>query len=303
MAVNIPQLKQAQKKIMNVYGISAENAARVIGSYHTDEQKIMAILAGDFSTVPAAAASVNVSLGYIKGDQDIKQDHKSVHPDKIRTATPKTTGSGLTALSKSDTDIIPTVNGEIIDNNELPPDYYETIKEWLEEIKVSENIEDFSKLANIQWRAVCLSIGDKIQKSGILRDRERERTHGGKIYNPYIIAAIIPIWERITAYYKHIPLACDFIAFTGVSEEYFYDTKRELTSSRLGIAKKVRAIEEKALAAALTDSRENPTGRIYYTKARLGWRETTEIIHTSVRETKTAAALPIFDGSNGFSTE
>lgn len=316
MAVNIPQLKQAQKKIMDVYGISAENAARVIGSYHTDEKKIMAILADDLSTVPAAAASVNVSLG----DQDTKQDHKSVHPDKIRTAAPKKTKTGSAKKTRSAETItentklsdikriiksdIPTIQGEIIPCDEIPPHFADTVAEWLEDFKQKYHFEDLSKIASLQWRAACLYIGQCMTASKVLYDLERLKTHGGSvIYNPYKVAAVIPIWETLTALYKHVPLTGDFIAFAGITSEWFYDTRGKLTSSRVDIAKKVREIEEKALAAALTDSRENPTGRIYYTKARLGWRETTEIIHTSAKETKAAAALPVFDGAGGFNSD
>ena len=140
-------------------------------------------------------------------------------------------------------------------------------------------------------------VGRYLQASGIFLDYEKLKRGGSKYYKAETIAALLPIWEYITGLYKHVPLACDFVSFTGVSHEWFYDSRGVLTSSRVEITKKMRAIEERALSAALTDHRENPTGRIYYTKARLGWQETTTIQHISATATAPAVALPVFDNS------
>lgn len=204
-----------------------------------------------------------------------------------------------------DSETIPTVDGDILpadDPGGLPVGFSDMVTGWLQDYAIQYNI-DLEKCAAIQWRSLCLSIGEKIQASGVLRDHAREKTHGGKIYNPFAVAALVPIWEKLTGYYKHIPLVVDFVAFAGVSHEWFYDTRGVLTSGRVEIAKKVRMIEEAALSASLCDSRENPTGRIYYTKARLGWREVSEIVHTSAKETHAGGALPVFDSSGGFLTD
>ena len=139
-------------------------------------------------------------------------------------------------------------------------------------------------------------VGRYLQASGIFLDKEKLKRGGSKYYKAETIAAMLPIWEYLTGLYKHIPLACDFISFVGVSTEWFYDTGNRLSSSRVEIAKKARAIEERALSAAITDHKENPTGRIYYTKARLGWQETTTIQHVSATAAApTVTALPVFE--------
>lgn len=322
MAVNIPTLKKALALVQSEFNLSQPDAVKVIATYQASDT-ILDILAGDFSTIPAAAAAAGVNLGNTSGDASQTGEESatgetspaSVHTSKQEKAGKESaTASSQTSRKTSKKGIpqtkaeknpkekqlanIPTIQGEIIaDGDELPPDFAETVENWLEEFKTKAGFDDLSKIANIQWRALCLSIGERIQKSGVLRDKERERTRGGKIYNPYRVAALVPIWEKLTSYYKHIPLAVDFVAFAGVSREWFYDTQERLTSTRVDIAKKVRNIEESALSAAIADARENPTGRIFYAKARHGWRETSEIIHTSAKETQAAGALPMFDDS------
>ena len=316
MAVNIPTLKKALALVQSEFNLSQPDAVKVIATYQASDT-LNDILAGDFSTIPAAAAAAGVNLGdasHISGEESARTSKQDTTPRKESSQTKSrnasTTKQGIPqtkkkkAAEKNPAKKIPVVNGEIIPTiqaeiigDELPPDFAETVESWLEEFKTKAGFDDLTKIANIQWRALCLSIGERIQKSGILRDKERERTRGGKIYNPYRVAALVPIWEKLTSYYKHIPLAVDFVAFSGVSREWFYDTQERLTSTRVDIAKKVRNIEESALSAAIADARENPTGRIFYAKARHGWRETSEIIHTSAKETQAAGALPMFDDS------
>lgn len=193
------------------------------------------------------------------------------------------------------------VDGEILPASDpsepselLPSSIMDDVKSWLLDFSTEYNI-DLEKCANLQWRAACQYVGRKIQASGILLDMEKLRQRGGsKYYKPEAVAALLPVWEWFTGIYKHLPLACDFIAFSGISREWFYDTRGILTSSRVDIAKKAREIEEAALSVAITDHRENPTGRIYYTKARLGWQETTTIQHVSVTADAPAVSLPVF---------
>lgn len=346
MGASIPQIKKAASNIADYYGITGADSLRVVAFFRGDASIIRAILAGDFSAVPGAAASVGVVLGDNKSGSGALQDtspaasaasvpgdgvntsekitakrsRAAASPDRVKaskkdhainyhadnkTAQYKPVTASNTGAASPDViqgDIIPTVCGDIIPADDmsdaLPLGFSETVAGWLHDYAAQYNI-DLEKCASIQWRALCLSIGEKIQASGILRDKTREKQHGGKIYNPAAVAALVPIWEKITALYKHLPLAVDFVAFSGVSRQWFNDYQgRGLTSSSVQIAKRVHDIESAALSVALTDSRENPTGRIYYTKARLGWREVSEIVHTSAKETHAGGALPVF-GDNG----
>ena len=282
----ITELKQIQQKIANGCGLTAEQSAQIVG-YYNGKPELDTIAGGDFSPV---ASACNV-LGFTP----------SKTPDSIITKKPaKTTRKPKENKIPriQDAQKVQVIDGEVI-NNELPADYSDTIETWLKEWAQDNSIE-LDKCAGLQWRAACLYIGHKIQQSGILRDKEREAHHGGKIYNPQRLESLLYIWEYITNKYKHVPLACDYVAFTGVSRSYFNDYEgRGLTSTSAQLVKKARAIEEAGLSVGLNDGRENPTGRIYYSKARLGWRETTEIIHTTAKETEAAAVLPVFDGVSG----
>jgi hypothetical protein len=54
-------------------------------------------------------------------------------------------------------------------------------------------------------------------------------------------------------------------------------------------------IENAAISVGVTDSRENPTGRIFYAKARLGWRENDTIQQIDDNNGSNKNALPVFD--------
>ena len=379
MAVSIPEIKKAAARIADFFGVSYDDALKIMPYYKADGAIIRSIIAGDFSTVPGAAAAVGVVLGdnnksgsaspeMIPGasvsadgvhtsNSTVKKSStkrsRSAASDRVTASKDHTTikhtddivggSAGLpecvnnSDVIKDHTDVIksaggdvsaqndficindgsinnnavvglsdglqdiPTIDGDILPADDLPPGFSETVAGWLEDFKQKYNFDDLSKIAGLQWRALCLYVGERIKASKILYDTERLRTHGGSIiYKPEKVAALLPIWEALTALYKHIPLASDFVAFAGVSSSWFYDNNGNsaLTSGRVQIAKKARDIEERALAASLCDSRENPTGRIYYTKARLGWQETTTIQHISAAAAPAVAALPIL-GDNG----
>lgn len=184
------------------------------------------------------------------------------------------------------------VQGEILtDDNGLPASIRYDIEENMQEFAQRYNI-DLEKCSGLQWRAVCLNVGDMIKASGVLIDRKKQKLQGGRPFKPERVAVLLDLWERFTTIYKHVPLVTDFISFSGVSREWFYDTQEKLSSTQIDIIKKARSIEESALGAALTDSKENPTGRIYYTKARLGWQETTTIQHVTTEHTQIIDTVP-----------
>lgn len=154
----------------------------------------------------------------------------------------------------------------------LPDDFGNIIKGWLEDW-AHDNGLDLYKIAGLQWRAACIWVGWKVKAMHILDDKSMIDKNGGRYYSPEKLETLLYIWEYLTQHYKHVPLAADFVAFAGVTRNYFTECAG-VTSSQVQVYKKALEIEESGLSAGLVDSRENPTGRIYYTKARLGWRET-----------------------------
>lgn len=318
-------LKKAAAGIAAAFGVDVSSACKIVGYYnagtHKDLETVSALVAGDLSAVPAAAAALGVSLQGVntaKKDQEKKTENKNAvqrsenkkrkekkttaaRDDLMQEKEKKTAAHDMRIvkstpaggdIEKITGDIIPAgVSGPDMLPESLPDD----VEQWLLDWSAKYNI-DLEKCAGLQWRAACIYIGQQIQKSGILLDSEKMRVKGIKIYNPVAVAALLPLWEYFTNVYKHVPLASDFIAFTGVSREYFYDTRGILSSSYVDLAKKARAIEESGLSAGLVDGRENPTGRIFYSKARLGWRESVEIVHTSAAAVVSSDDLPDLSG-------
>lgn len=291
MAIKIKDLLAARDALAAGLDISRDAAAEIVGKHHEEADTIAAFIAGDFSAAGVAPAVSSHSEKKIKPTAEKEKREREDNP----------AGAGAVPAVSGE-----IVTGDIISGGEfaLPVGFADTVRGWLSDFQQKENIEDLSKLSGLQWHSVCMYIGQCVQASGVLRDKERERKEGGKIYNAQAVESLLSVWEYITGFYKHVPLVCDFISFSGVSRQWFYDYEgRGLTSSSVQIAKKAREIEESALSVALNDSRENPTGRIYYSKARLGWRETTEVIHTSATAAPAPSALPVFDNYSGLLTD
>ena len=328
MALSIQDLKEAKQTIIDKYNISASDAARVVGYINTNNTNIIHdILSGDCSGVPSVLADLNIQAPVIGSADNARRDPEkktikrsaavkdikapsSLHSDVIKPAgmmgdnftdsdiKDRTNENKAVSIienfdsrKENNADIIPVIDGDIIPANNsdlLPPALPSMVDEWLFEFSQKYNI-DLQKCAGLQWRAACLFIGQHIQAADILTDKTRPY----KVYNPNRVAALIPLYEALTATYKHIALASDFIAFSGVSREWFYDSqKRGLTSACVDIRKKLQAIEESSLSAGLVDSRENPTGRIYYSKARLGWQETVPAVAAPVAVVVAVGDLP-----------
>ena len=299
--LTFPQLKKAINNTMAAYGITEDQAK--IRLFGLDDNTLLAVAGGDLSSIQGTPEKTSEgNAGTITEDTPNKitegtaNDTQNAHKRTKKKRIVKDTAAIVNAPTRANNDIIETVQGEIVDNNSLPPSMTDTIEEWLADYAQRYNIE-LDKCSNLQWRAACIYVGQKLKASGILLDKELQKKIGGTPYSPYKMECLLYIWEWLTSTYKHIPLLSDYISFTGASREWFYNTTGKSTSGQLDIAKKAREIEESALSSALTDHKENPTGRIYYTKARLGWQETTTIQHISATASAPAVSLPVFDNS------
>ena len=318
----IKELQAAAAAVSASYEIDISDARRIVGYYNAgankDLETVAAMIAGDVSAVPVAAAALKIELPQVSGlpknsipvtKNDVRSKKNSSDSPTVESVNTKKTDGRKKKKRPTEggADHIEVIKGDVIPAGMaaagLPDGIMDKIEGWLSDFSQRYDI-DLVKASGQQWRSACIYIGQHIQKSGILEDREREKKEGGKIYNAAAVAALLPLWEYVTGLYKHVPLASDFISFSGVSRGWFYDSDgRGLTSASIQIAKKARQIEEAGIAAALTDGRENPTGRIYYSKARLGWQETTVIQHVSAAAAPSAPVLPVFDGSAGFLTD
>ena len=160
-------------------------------------------------------------------------------------------------------------------SDSLPLDFSQTLQSIIENWTIQNNIDDMSRAAALQWRACCLFVGQYIKQNRFLYDEEKLKIQGGNIaYKIEKVSQLVDIWEYFCAKYKKTPLAYDFIAFSGVSRQWFFDNSGKRLSSSGGLIwKKVNEIQAGGLASGIVDGRENPTGKIYFSKV-LGWSET-----------------------------
>ena len=301
MGINIKDLKTAKTKIIDDFKISASDAARVVGYINSKNTTIIQdILSGDCSGVPAVLSALDIQAAAslpaspLGGSASVLD---KIPADSIQDNTSQNTADIIPQKNTSHPhDIIPAIDGDIIpastDGDLLPAALPSMVEDWLQEYALKYKI-DLQKCAGLQWRGACLFVGQHFKNSDILLDKERTLSRNSKTYNPHKVAALIPLYEALTVTYKHIALACDFIAFSGVSREWFYDSQNKgLTSAAVDLRKKVLAIEESTLSVGLVDSREIPTGRIYYSKARLGWQETAPAVSAPVAVVVAVGDLP-----------
>lgn len=237
-----------------------------------------AIIAGDLSGVP---------VELLKGKPDAKSKiPKGKKPTKEK---PK----------QENTPPAEPVCGDIVgdDFEGVPAPLMDLVKSCIESACIEYKIEDLCKAPAERWRAVCMYTGRHIKQSKLLFDLERLKTHGGTIiYKPERVEALMRLWVELCAAFDKAPMACDFISFSGISSNWFYDNNgnSDLTSSRVQIAKKLNDLQEAGLAVRLADGRRNPTGQIFILKNCHGWRDQREIVHSN-DTTQTAAALPVFN--------
>ena len=282
MRKSFKELKEISQGLADLVGVSYDAAAAVVASFSAvgEWEKVDAIAGGDmdvikegFKRAGAVLPDCSGSVAVNKGDKPIKASKTT---EKREKTTKKQIKADLQRITPQAVEGVRIYSDRLEDyrRGELPETLAEDIKSLLKAWATDNDFEDLSKLANIQWRSACLFVGQWIKQYKLLEDIERERSEGGRYYDGEKVAALVPIWEYITGLYKHIPLHVDFIAFSGVSRQWFYDYDGQgLTSTSVQIIKKVMEIENAAISVGVTDSRENPTGRIFYAKARLGWRE------------------------------
>lgn len=296
MGKTFKELKEITQGLADLVGVSYDVAASVVASFSAvgEWEKVDAIACGDMDVIKEGFKRAGAVL-----PEKIQDGSRATAPgSRPKRPTKKEVADQLNKITPQAVEGVRIYSDRLEDyrRGELPETLADDIKSLLKAWALDNDFDDLSKLANIQWRSACLFVGQWIKQNKILEDIERERREGGRYYDGEKVAALVPIWEYITGLYKHIPLHVDFIAFSGVSRQWFYDYDGQgLTSTSVQITKKVMEIENAAISVGVTDSRENPTGRIFYAKARLGWRENDSIQQIDDNNGSNKNALPVFD--------
>lgn len=190
----------------------------------------------------------------------------------------------------------PLIDAEVISDlarDELPADILPTIEHHLQDYCERYGVEDLSKCSGLQWMGACYYVGRWIKSSELLRDKNRPGGDKGG-YIPERVEALIQPWVQLCGIYNHVPLMSDFMAMSGVDMEWLYNLKDGRDNrARERTREKLEHIEDSGLGSGLMDTQGNPTGRIFYSKARRGWRETSEVLHRHTIEAAVGVeALP-----------
>ena len=277
----VAQLKAAAALVAESYDIDISAANKIIGFYAGKPEQI-AICSGDLSPVQPAAKKLHIKLNTIPANE-------ALLPEALSSSETASSGD----LIENTIDNNPSLLG---DDSDVPAailnDIDNTINAYCQKYKV----DDLRKASASVWRGACMAVGFRLKKSGCFRDRDKEKKIGGICYNGDLIASVVPIWAYLCSMYDKAPLAADFIAFTGISPNYFYNNNgnSELSSAGACLYKKLLTLQEAGLSAALVDGRRNPTGMIFFLKNWHGWRDQREVIHTD-NSGAAAASYPAFN--------
>ena len=293
---------------------AADNGSREskTGSASADDLQADNITAGP-DMVPDGVGAHDGSGMAPDGLQNALQKTKKTQADK-RTTKQKKTNTSPQAVKGPDVvqgvhddlgpDDLEHVQGESVNPHELPPGLYDDIAALIENYCRQQNIPEPAKMHPLQWQGVCYRVGESIKSRGILRDRERERTRGGVIYDGDKLVALLALYGVICADYKQVAFTFNFQRFSGVSREYFNDyTGKGLTSSRVGIVEKAQDLQRASLVGAVTGGGSATVGNIFLSKALAGLQETVTIQHVSAASTPAAVALPVFGPDGGLLEE
>lgn len=177
----------------------------------------------------------------------------------------------------------------------LPFDFITTLQNIIDKWCIDNAVSDLRKASALVWGAVCLYIGQYIKQNKILWNIDKSNASGGVcVYDAEKISDLVDIWAYLCKIYSKTPLVNDFKDFSGLSSGYFYNANghSKLTSARGDFRKKVFEIQQGAIASGIVDGRENPTGKIYFSKAVLGWSENGITRADAMQENEKNAGLP-----------
>lgn len=179
--------------------------------------------------------------------------------------------------------------------HDLPPDFISTLQSIIKQWCIDNDIETMQKAKQQQWSAVCMFIGQYIKHNKILADKEKTAARGGVVaYDIEKVDALLDLWVYLCNAYGKVALVNDFIYFAGVSKQWLYGSNghSKLTSSDGLLVKKLADIQAAAIGSGIVDGKENPTGKIYFSKAVLGWSESGIIRQNNDDMQENNGALP-----------
>ena len=328
--MNIQELKQARQIIQDNFKLSPADCARVVGYINTHNSHIINnILSGDLSGVPSVLAALgigsaektvdNVARDPVKkprkrsaADNDTDNIQAVSSPLKSPVNASGMMGDNFTDndikdhtnenkavsiienIDTSQADILPAVDSEIIPpSDDLPAGFGDTCSQWVEDFCHKHGL-DIYHLKSQHWRAACMYIGEHIKNAHILYDNDKIKKNGGRYYSGKKLELLLKLWAYLCGSFNQVPLVSDFINFSGVHPNYFYDYDgRGLSSTSVDIVKKARQIEEGGLGSSVAGGGAGAVGGMFLLKTRHGYSETVTIQHTSSAASVGVGDLPL----------
>jgi len=263
----VAQLKAAAALVAESYDIDISDANKIIGFYAGKPEQI-AICSGDLSPVQPAAKKLHIKLNTIPANEPL---------ESVLSSSETVASSDLVEYTDISTAAL------LGDESDVPAAILNDIDNIIKAYCIKYRVDDLRKASAPVWRGACMAVGFHMKKKKYLRDLPKEKINGGICLNGSLIASLVPVWAYLCSMYDKAPLAADFIAFTGVSDNWFYNNNgsgKDLSSAGACVYKKLLMLQESGLSAALVDGRRNPTGMIFFLKNWHGWRDQREVIHT-----------------------
>ena len=218
---------------------------------------------------------------------------KNFNTSQAREAGP-VVESVNTGVNSDEAQVVPAASAEVVNDNkdELPAGFGDRCCEWVEAFCNKHNL-DITHLKAQQWRSACMYVGENIKQSHVLDNIDWIKSHGGRGYSGVKLEKLLRVWAYLCGLYNQVPLVSDFINFSGVHPNYFYDYEgRGLSSSSVEIVKKARAIEESGLGSSVAGGGAGAVGGMFLLKTRHGYSETVTIQHAASAPAVGVAELP-----------
>lgn len=184
----------------------------------------------------------------------------------------------------------------------LLPDDYTTqlngvVYEFLQ-YEVPGGADCIRDISQVQFKALCIYAGRKLNRSIICKDYENSMYNGGP-FVPFSIDALnvlFSVWVYFAGVGGFIPFIDDFFTFAGCSVDYVYSRSFQSSQARVEFAQKIKAFQESGLAARLVEGRGNPTGLLAILNHAHGWRSDAAANDQKTIQAITADALPDLSG-------
>lgn len=322
----IKELQAAASAVSAAYDIEISDARRIVGFYNAgankDLETVAAMIAGDVSAVPVAAAALKIELSQVSGlpknkipvkenpsrsNKNPSSKGRKGSAESVHTTAGKkekqTEGGAAYDMNGAvvSADIVAALPAGVLPDN-VPALVMDVINSYCEQ----NNISDLSKERQPRWGAACYMVGASVFKpSKILHDIQKEKINGGMVYDVGRVSALVDLWGVLCQNFCKAPLIDDFARFAGLSDSWLYGVGSPdgLTPPRASLLQKIKRIQESGLSSMIVDGRQNPTGALAALNHWHGWTQTREIIHSSAAAAPSAPVLPVFDGSAGFLTD